>query len=1077
MKLEIPIWVQASRLEYGDHHYEVCLLFTPHIKAGGASLERAITRLRRLVRDVVSRLGKEMRHEQLARFLYRPELREKQLTIEVSLRNRWLKRKLPFVYFRQQDRWIGFSPVHDEWWFDFEKESDLATRANEVLSAEYRKLEKEDEDAFELSRFIDDRGTKWISDIEIDVGIPERKSLGEPDLFAILGMERAMDGETELHKVGRRLRDLFPAELDRAFYRENELAKLNVGLSATDRRPLMIVGHSKVGKTSLIHEAVYQRMSNNKTRNGNKNHIWLVSPQRLISGMSYVGQWETRLLAILKHMDRLDHALYIDDILGMYQAGKTSQSALSVAHVLKPYIERRDVRVLVEATPEELRKLRELDRSLADLFEIISVEEPDQQTVFRILIASQREIEAQNRCQFGLDALPTIWDLQHRFSRANAFPGKGCLALQRMAQRSSDSATINRYRVLTEFRRQTGLPIELLDDNRAVKPKEIEERISERFVGQPEATQAAVDAVCLVKSRLNDVSRPIATFMLVGPTGVGKTQFAKELARYFFGSVDRLLRFDMNQYVSSYNAARLIGDLSHPEGILTSAVRKQPFAVVLFDEIEKAHRDVHDLLLQVLGEGRLTDGLGRTTDFTNTILLLTSNLGTSEAAAALGFGEKESSENQIIKRSVKRFFRPEFVNRLDRIIVFRKLSREQMSDVAHSLINELFQRQGLAMRRCLLDVRKDAIEWLVERGYDPTLGARALKRAIEYHLTNALSDFISSNPRDDEVTSICVFVENDQLKTTAELLTREPAKQGLSGTIETLSRFIERADEQLRLQRPELSFEVGKVRPEQLRYFEIQEQIEDFKSRLHERIEAQQTWQKVKRSRIDAQQSQRRIGSKIENWSKLRPKPGEAKAAADIADYLNDHSVDSTETIESLWERHETLELDAAWINQLLESDPGSFLQQVYLSVSGGTVAGRRLSLVRHMLARLADTCGASYDIFPSELEYLLRGPMLMERLASEVGWHLIWEDDGSLIAFELSVRLARNPIRESLSTEDLNDEAIYDRLDLETALRRNVVVREYQSYHSFVTEMPNPIQLRKLMNRSLPKPPEWSSK
>ncbi len=354
--------------------------------------------------------------------------------------------------------------------------------------------------------------------------------------------------------------------------------------------------------------------------------------------------------------------------------------------------------MLAEMTPEAFRVLRERDRGLADLFHILPIQELTGDDNLRVLIGTQRQLEARYRCGFGIDALPIVIDLQRRYTRDTAFPGKGAGFLRRLAVKQENAEErIAREQVIAAFHEQTGLPRSFLDQRQTLSPDDVQRALRERFDGQGDAVQAAVEIIGLAKARLNDPARPLASLLLLGPTGVGKTQFAKSLAAYLFGSDDRLLRFDMNEYVSASAVPQLVGTFAQPEGLLTSAVRRQPFAVVLFDENGKGHPDVFDLLLQVLGEGRLTDSLGRTADFTNTIIVLTSNLGAQRSATGLGFGSRDEDLQRVSIRAAESFFRPEFFNRLDRVIPFDRIAREDLQQIARLLIDNVLRREGLAL--------------------------------------------------------------------------------------------------------------------------------------------------------------------------------------------------------------------------------------------------------------------------------------------------------------------------------------------------------------------------------------------
>jgi len=414
--------------------------------------------------------------------------------------------------------------------------------------------------------------------------------------------------------------------------------------------------------------------------------------------------------------------------------------------VIKPYIERRDVRVVAETTPEALRVLQELDRSFVDLFKVVPIAEPTEKENLLILLGSRRLLEQKHRCRFQPEVLPTVIDLTRRYMSDAAFPGKAAMLLQTLATKHKES-DVDREAALSEFSDRSGLNVRFLDDRVKLSHEEVVEALSREVVGQRAAVSACADAVTIAKARLNDPVRPIASFLFLGPTGVGKTQCAKSLAKYLFGE-SRLLRFDMNEFAGYSSVARLIGTFDAPEGLLTSVVRREPFAVVLFDEIEKAHPAFFDLLLGVMGDARLTDARGQTVDFTNTIIIMTSNLGAQENATDLGFRQTNQSDASVYRQAAEKFFKPEFFNRVTRVVPFERLRREDVREIAGRLIQDVFSREGLTRRGVKLIIETEGLDLLVEAGYHPQLGARALKRTLERQVTAPIAARLSATTPD-----------------------------------------------------------------------------------------------------------------------------------------------------------------------------------------------------------------------------------------------------------------------------------------------------------------------------------------
>lgn len=745
MNLTVPIYVEErKRPGQPVPEYSVRPLFFSHPVRKDELLSRALTKLAGDLRALLDNLGRDMRHDALARWSFLPDIVEQHLSLRLELRRSASVCKALFVRFEALGRRLAFTPVLPELWFELEKSESLETRAREVLSAHFRQIEKEAGHDSVLPADLLDPPRAWITTLDLDVQLKQQPAKPISHFLMLGGDDEEMSGRQELEKVGRCLDRLYPDELERAVLRDQEVEELNRLLADGEKRPVLLVGSRQVGKTAVIHEHVFHKAQEHGGHHARKQNLWLLAPQRLISGMSYVGQWEQRLLAILKEASKRGHVLYFDDLLGLFHAGMTSNSDLSVAHVLRPYIERRDVRVLGEITPEGLRVLRERERALADLFHIVPIREPGESANLRILIETIRRFEGQYRCAFSPDVLPTVLELERRYVRDAAMPGKAAALLRRLATKYAGKP-IQRDTVLSEFNVQSGLSVAFLDNRQKLERNEIVSTIGRELVGQHDAVEAMADTVMVAKARLNDAGRPLATFLFLGPTGVGKTQAAKALASYLYGDAERLVRFDMNEYVDYASPTRLIGTFAQPEGLLTSAVRRQPFCVILLDEIEKAHPAVFDLLLQALGEGRLTDALGRTADLTNAIIIMTSNLGVREAAAVFGL-KPIADRGEAFVAAAERFFRPEFFNRLDRVIPFQPLSRQDISAIASKLIRDVFDRDGLRQRKCVLRVDGPAIDRVADLGFHPELGARALKRAIERELTRPVAVALASIP-------------------------------------------------------------------------------------------------------------------------------------------------------------------------------------------------------------------------------------------------------------------------------------------------------------------------------------------
>jgi ATP-dependent Clp protease ATP-binding subunit ClpC len=455
---------------------------------------------------------------------------------------------------------------------------------------------------------------------------------------------------------------------------------------------------------------------------------------------------------------------------------------------LKPHLATGEVVIIGETSAERLTMGENLGPSFITLFRRVEVGELSEEETLMLLGNVSRDLERDLNVRILPDAIQASVGLSRRFWPYRAFPGKAIRLLEETASditrmraqtqttpsnsllRRIHAAHVGRQEVIEAFSRFSGMPEFIVNDAARMSVLEVEGYFRERIIGQDEAVDAMTDLVATVKAGLNDPHKPLGTFLFIGPTGVGKTQMAKTLASYLFGDEARLIRFDMSEYSDIDGVVRLIGAFDK-EGELTRQVREQPFCVVLLDEFEKASPRIYDIFLQVLGEGRLTDAAGKTTFFHNAIVIMTSNLGGgSKAFRPPGFDLGETADPKVINQALKahyleqveQYFRPEFVNRLDKIVVFGQLSPQAVHDIARRELNEVLLRDGITRRNILVEIDDAVIELVLEHGYSPEYGARPLKREIERRVVTPMSRALAQRGIQDQVL-LRVAVEEGEL--------------------------------------------------------------------------------------------------------------------------------------------------------------------------------------------------------------------------------------------------------------------------------------------------------------------------
>ncbi len=524
--------------------------------------------------------------------------------------------------------------------------------------------------------------------------------------------------------------------------RDEEIRRSVQILSRRSKNNPVLIGEPGVGKTAVAEGiAAYIAGSDAPDSMAGKRLVALDLPA-LLAGTKYRGDFEERVKAVLKDVKKAgDVILFIDEMHTMIGAG-SAEGAIDAANILKPALGRGEVQIIGATTPEEYRRHIEKDAALERRFQPVKIAEPSRGDSMKMLGAVRQSLEKHHGVKISDAALTAAVDLSARYINDRFLPDKAIdLADEAAAHiRVSGGGLVTAEDIAGIVSMWTGIPVANLSADETKRLCNMESILHRRVIGQNEAVTAVSRAIRRGRVGLSDPDRPIGSFLFLGPTGVGKTELCRALAEAVFGESDAMIRLDMSEYMEKHAVSKLIGSppgyVGYEDGgQLTERVRRKPWSVVLFDEIEKAHEDVWGILLQIMDDGRLTDSAGRVVSFRNTIIVMTSNVGAksiSEGRPRMGFTPDGGDEAQLmrarINEELRRTFKPEFLNRIDETIVFRRLSRAEIRSIAERMLLTVAERfKALGMT---LSVPDQVVDFLAERGYDEKYGARPLRRAI-----------------------------------------------------------------------------------------------------------------------------------------------------------------------------------------------------------------------------------------------------------------------------------------------------------------------------------------------------------
>ncbi len=556
--------------------------------------------------------------------------------------------------------------------------------------------------------------------------------------------------------------------IDPVIGREQEIEQITLSLARRNKSNVIMVGDPGVGKTAIA-EGLARNIEEGKVPKFlTKHEVYSLDISALLAGSKYRGDFEERLKAVLLSLEKKGKVvLFIDEAHMMNGAGASNGNSNDMANMLKPVLAKGTVKIVASTTWEEYRKYFEKDRALMRRFQKLSIEEPSEATAIRILKGLKKYYEKFHKVKITNQAIIDAVKLSSKYMSDRKLPDKAIdlidCASARFKLKDQELGVVDSEQIVFELEKITNIPVEKLSNKKDINVLSIEKTIKGSIFGQDSAIENLLNKIYIAQAGLKGVDKPIGSFLFVGPTGVGKTEVAKQLSNALDA---KLVRFDMSEYQEKHSVSKFIGSppgyvgFEENAGLLITTIQENPNGILLFDEVEKAHPDVLTVLLQLMDNGFVTGSNGKKADGRNMIIIMTSNLGASEAEKnSIGFSRLEKDID--LSTSVDKFFAPEFRNRLDAVIKFNKLSQETMQKIVRKFIDDL--NHLLKDKSIFVKPNKQSIDFLITKGFDSKMGARPLQRTINEHVKLPLSkEILFGNLTNGGVVDL--IVENDQLK-------------------------------------------------------------------------------------------------------------------------------------------------------------------------------------------------------------------------------------------------------------------------------------------------------------------------